>query len=35
MHLANGMNYNPAVQEYIDIYNDLDREREGIDYEIH
>ena len=34
MHLASGGNYNPQLQDYIRLFNQLDNHREGLDFEI-
>ena len=34
MHLQNGKNYNQNINEYIDLFNNLDTERETLDFEI-
>jgi len=34
MHLASGANYNPQLQDYIRLFNQLDGHREGLDFEI-
>ena len=34
MHLANGNNYNQTINEYIATFNNLDTEREVLDFEI-
>ena len=34
MHLGSGKNYNPKLEQYIRNYNDLDVEREGLEFNI-
>ena len=34
MHLASHNNYSDQIKDYINVFNDLDQEREGMDFEI-
>ena len=34
MHLGSGKNYNPKLKQFIQNYNDLDVEREGLEFNI-